>query len=181
MKKDKNISNAYGAALSRVKHLFSKEPKEQQATMRHAPNPSRRAYDYLKLPRLLAAKQGLILSARKGIRQDWWSKKHISCLGVSHCSLSPKYLMHLLLELKSLEKTRNVKKLYLKEHLLATRNFQNMGKEMNEWMTSYLANKIKIIPEEKPKEANDIPWEEYVRQKEERQFLVTRVIKYLLD
>lgn len=176
MKKDKNIAQAYGQALSRVKHLFSKESKDRPSPRQGGPG---RAYDYLKLPRLLAAKQKL-LNAGKREKQDW-SKKHISCTETSHCSLSPKYLMHLLLELKSLEKTRNVKKLYLKEHLLAKRNFQNMGMKMNEWMTSYLSHKIKVIPEEKPKELNEIPWEDYIKQKEERQFLVTRVIKYLLD
>lgn len=175
MKKDKNnLAHTYGQALSRVKHLFSKEPQERPFSKIR----SKRAYDYLKLPRLLSAKQKLLSGGKRG-QQDW-SKKHISCTNTSHCSLSPKYLMHLLLELKSLDKTRNVQKLYLKEHLLAKRNFQNMGLKMNEWMTSYLAHKIKVIPEEKPQELNEIPWEDYIKQNEERQFLVTRVIKYLL-
>ncbi|HSX12153.1 MAG TPA: hypothetical protein VLF61_01530 [Rhabdochlamydiaceae bacterium] len=173
MKKDNKFSNQ---ALARVKQLFTKEPKKAAPNSRFF-GPER-AYDYLKLPRMLMGKQHLD-PAIKGKQE--WSKKQVSCNAISQCSLSPKYLMHLLLELKSLQKNRKVKKLYLKEHLLAKRNFQNMGKEMHEWMASHLSHKVKPISEDKIQEEDEHSWEDYHRHKEERQFLITRVIKYLLD
>ena len=102
MKND--MPDTCGQALSRMKNLFSKEAKDHSSTKIDG---SQHAYDYLKLPRILAAKSKLFGGGKRG--KEEWSKKHISCTGVSHCSLSPKYLMHLLLELKSLEKNRNVK------------------------------------------------------------------------
>lgn len=183
MKKENPVPSLYDEAITRVKLLFSRDQNKFPETIK---NPQVRAYDYVKIPDLLPSQNTFVLHNKDYLKkrskesENSLSKKQVSFTGHSNCSLSPRYLMHLLMEMKTIE-MKKVKNLHLKEYLIAQRNFRKMGETMNEWMNTYLKDKIKVIPKETPKVKDEIPWEDFVQQKEERQFLITRVIKYLLD
>lgn len=175
MKQEQSTLNSSEQAVARVKLLFSRDQKNFLQT-NLSKNGQLREYDYVKMPKLLPTKPKISL-----IQQgEGLSKKQISSSTHLSCSLSPRYLMHLLMQMKSVS-VRKIHNLHLKEYLLAQRNFQRIGKEMNEWMTSYLKNKIQLISKEKPKNKDETPWEDFVTPKEERQFLINRIIRYLLD
>lgn len=171
------VLNATDQAICRVKNLFSRDQKNFIQTLIQKSNQPRE-YDYVKMPRLLPKQPKIPLKEKAG---EGLSKKQISCAHHSNCSLSPRYLMHLIMNNTSAPSLK-VKNLHLKEYLLAQRNFQKIGKEMHEWVTSYLKDKIKLIPKDNKQQNKDtLPWEDFLKHKEERQFLITRVIKYLLD
>lgn len=183
MKKENPLPSTYNEAISRVKLLFSRDQKKPSEAIK---NNQVREYDHVKIPHLLTSQRSFasheknFLKKGEGRAENWLSKKQVSCAQDSSCSLSPRYLMHLLKNAHSAQ-MKKVKNLHLKEYLIAQRNFQKMGETMNEWMNTYLKDKIKMIPKEVPKAKDETPWEDFVQHKEERQFLITRVIKYLLD
>ena len=195
-----NHPSACDLAVKRIKHLFS-QGKEHFLYSAFLEKHFTHEYDHLKSPRMISSLQKLSAEKQKAKREER-KKIHASSktankksfyqhfessysIAQNHlCSLNQRY--PLLLHFDKGLNQRKIKNLQQKEELIASKNFKKIARQTQDWMYSQFQHQVKVIKEDeeaKSKEENSsqVNWEELVNSKEERQFQINRVIKYLSD
>jgi hypothetical protein len=195
-------SNSFSAcdlAVKRIKHLFSRG-KEHFLYSAFLEKHFVHEYDHLKCPSMITSLQKLSLEKQKAKREER-KKIHVSSKAMSKksqngqeafnsiaqnqlCSLNQRYPLLLHYEKKLNE--RKIKSIQVKEWVIASKNFKKIARQTQDWMYAQFQHRVKVIKEDLTnKKANSdnasVPWEDLLKSNEERQFQITRVVKYLSD
>lgn len=187
-----NSSPCENAAV-RVQHWFGKDKENLLRIKNHLPKTQefckRHKCDLVKTPRIPSQVehlplQGYVLSKKKRqTKQRHVTKGNLSkhlrfAIDKAHCNVNQKYPVHLLQE-NPLTAARVAQVCQFKGHFLVSKRLKHISKQK-----SAGPKRHEVVPI-KSSSQNDLSKNPYLQEwakiKEERQFQIGRVIKYLAD
>lgn len=200
MQTDTPNSSACDQAVKRIKHLFSRG-KQHFLYSAFLGKCFSHECDHLKFPNLVRSLQKFTVEKQKlkkekrkqfnaspSAMRDRASESQgtaFSSIAQNQlCSLNQRH--PLLLHFEKRLNERVIKNIKHKEYVIAVKNFKKIARQTQDWMYGLFNHQVKVIHEETKNKKNEsdqpsIFWEELIKSKEERQFEINRVIKYLSD
>jgi hypothetical protein len=170
--------------LKRIKELVFKE-KRSNLDVHSLKNVQ--VHNQMSLSHIPVPDRARLRVKKKQMNASWLSQKDLqdTALHTHQCCANQKKLS--IISFEAHLSARRVKSWRQKEYLLASRNLQKMRREQESRNQASSKNyHITVVDEKKEEREKEVmqesaQWVDFIKQKEERHFLITRITRFLTD